>query len=639
MMQMDIAQFLAERKAAKMTGDKDALAKMNNGLDSAQNAQASSQNKDSKSEAARAMDMLKSLSKNYGQAKEEVEKEKAQKEAEQNEKLAKLQQAGLTVRGVKHDYDEDDAKGLRAVFDMFDSKESGGIPIVSLGTLLQKLGVSATDEEIAHAKKEFDADGNGVLDFEEFLDMVHQLQAFQAKKEEILMHDRPDEEVQACKAVFDTLDRSATGSITEADLQECFEKIGNPQSDSDISKMVETFDSDGNGTIEFDEFMGMLECLTAQAAGDEDKVKEIMKRKFDSEQQEKVKGNKARAAGIAAGKSVYRKGGTIKEVEETAALAAKVAGATEDYIQQASAQARKNILVDLNGLLEDCAKKGNLEDLEECLERGAEATWQNPKEDGRTALQVACDNNNPDCAEELIDHGADVNYVNERGYATIYFAAGHRDPKCVMLLIEHGALVTTTSSPDSTTALSRACIFGNAASAKLLIENSANIDHQDSKGVTPLMLACNRGDWECVKCLAIDNSAEINIQDTKGNTALDMTILANHEDLSIMEMLLRNGATCMSSNARKIDKSNLQTDTLNALDNMEARKEKDKKERETNKGKLPDVQPSPRGQAALDGIMAGGLPGPVPSKAGLAPVKPTAKGTQALSMSASVPNV
>merc|ERR1712070_163457 len=105
------------------------------------------------------------------------------------------------------------------------------------------------------------------------------------------------------------------------------------------------------------------------------------------------------------------------------------------------------------------AKKGALDDLQECLERGAEVTWENPEEEGRTALQVACDNNKPECVQVLIEHQADVNLVNTRGYSALYYSAGHRDSKCVELLIEAGATVTTVSAPDNTTALSRACVF------------------------------------------------------------------------------------------------------------------------------------------------------------------------------------
>ena len=79
------------------------------------------------------------------------------------------------IRGRRHSYDDGQIKGLRAVFEMFDGASTGGIPVACLHALLTKLGVNPTEDQLAHARQEFDVDGNGVIDFEEFLDMVSQL--------------------------------------------------------------------------------------------------------------------------------------------------------------------------------------------------------------------------------------------------------------------------------------------------------------------------------------------------------------------------------------------------------------------------------------------------------------------------------
>jgi len=57
-------------------------------------------------------------------------------------------------------------------------------------------------------------------------------------------------------AIFDT---SRTGCITSADLTSVMRNLGQNPSEKDITDMVNEIDADGNATIEFDEFLGMME--------------------------------------------------------------------------------------------------------------------------------------------------------------------------------------------------------------------------------------------------------------------------------------------------------------------------------------------------------------------------------------------
>jgi ankyrin repeat protein len=175
------------------------------------------------------------------------------------------------------------------------------------------------------------------------------------------------------------------------------------------------------------------------------------------------------------------------------------------------------------------------------------------------------------------------------------------------LLIDNGADVTAVSAPFSTTALNRACAFGNAESAKLLLAGGADVNFADANGCTSLMAACHRGDWDCAKLLAIENKAAINIKCKKGQTALDYAILAKHDDSSLVDMLARNNATAMKVNLRKLNSS-----TRRLTDASK-----------TGSFKLPGgLQPSPRGQEALAASQSDtGLGSiPMPTKITLAPL-------------------
>lgn len=61
---------------------------------------------------------------------------------------------------------------LKLVFDSVDTDGSGSICIGELGEMFQKLGYETTLEELTQLIQHVDADGNGSLDFEEFLALM-----------------------------------------------------------------------------------------------------------------------------------------------------------------------------------------------------------------------------------------------------------------------------------------------------------------------------------------------------------------------------------------------------------------------------------------------------------------------------------
>ena len=66
-----------------------------------------------------------------------------------------------------------DIEGYKAQFDATDEDGGGTISNDELKTVLRKCGVSVTAKEVDRYIKEFDTDGDGVLDFGEFLTMMN----------------------------------------------------------------------------------------------------------------------------------------------------------------------------------------------------------------------------------------------------------------------------------------------------------------------------------------------------------------------------------------------------------------------------------------------------------------------------------
>ena len=60
------------------------------------------------------------------------------------------------------------------------------------------------------------------------------------------------------KEAFSLFDHDESGSITWVELGEVLEMLGQPASEQDLKDMVWEIDEDGNGTIEFFEFMLLM---------------------------------------------------------------------------------------------------------------------------------------------------------------------------------------------------------------------------------------------------------------------------------------------------------------------------------------------------------------------------------------------
>ena len=67
---------------------------------------------------------------------------------------------------------------FREIFNLVDKDGGGTISKEELGELMETLGIDATPEEIDLMIAEIDEDNNGVIDFDEFVDMFCMSSAF-----------------------------------------------------------------------------------------------------------------------------------------------------------------------------------------------------------------------------------------------------------------------------------------------------------------------------------------------------------------------------------------------------------------------------------------------------------------------------
>jgi len=119
---------------------------------------------------------------------------------------------------------------------------------MELGTVMRSLGQFPTDEELHQMIEESDQNHDGVIDFQEFLDMV--------RRQEILQTNEPDIGLEAFK-VFDV---DGDGFITAEELRQIMAKLGETLTDEEVEMMIDEADVDGDGQVSYKEFSKLLLC-------------------------------------------------------------------------------------------------------------------------------------------------------------------------------------------------------------------------------------------------------------------------------------------------------------------------------------------------------------------------------------------
>merc|ERR1711865_334303 len=66
------------------------------------------------------------------------------------------------------------------------------------------------------------------------------------------------EQEKECKEAFDLFDGDGSGAIDAKELKVAMMALGFEPSDEDIDKMVKDIDADGNATVEYEEFLQMM---------------------------------------------------------------------------------------------------------------------------------------------------------------------------------------------------------------------------------------------------------------------------------------------------------------------------------------------------------------------------------------------
>ncbi|XP_077234404.1 calcium-dependent protein kinase 24-like [Tasmannia lanceolata] len=148
----------------------------------------------------------------------------------------------MALRVIAESLSEEEIGGLKELFKMIDTDNSGTITFDELKEGLRKVGSELMEPEIKALMDAADIDNSGSIDYGEFLAATVHLNKME--REENLV------------SAFSFFDKDGSGYITIDELQQACRDFG--LSDVHLDDMIKEIDQDNDGQIDYSEFAAMM---------------------------------------------------------------------------------------------------------------------------------------------------------------------------------------------------------------------------------------------------------------------------------------------------------------------------------------------------------------------------------------------
>ena len=140
---------------------------------------------------------------------------------------------------------EEEIADFQEVFSLFDEDGSVTISTKELESVMAYLGQNSTEAGLEDLINEVDIDGDGAIDFNEFLTLMV------GKSKDVNL------EVELIGA-FRVFDRDENGYIILGELKNVMASVGERLSDEEVMQMIREADIDRDSQINYEEFVAMM---------------------------------------------------------------------------------------------------------------------------------------------------------------------------------------------------------------------------------------------------------------------------------------------------------------------------------------------------------------------------------------------
>ena len=128
---------------------------------------------------------------------------------------------------------------------MLDKGKDGKITLLELANVMRSLNMDPTEEELKEMIDEVDLDGNGEIDFEEFVTLMNR-RSKETDTEEVIIN------------AFKVFDIEGNGLLSITDMRHIMINMTENVNEDELDEILINADTDGDGYIKYEEFIRML---------------------------------------------------------------------------------------------------------------------------------------------------------------------------------------------------------------------------------------------------------------------------------------------------------------------------------------------------------------------------------------------
>eukprot|EP00753_Platysulcus_tardus_P021288 PLAT8787.1.p1 GENE.PLAT8787.1~~PLAT8787.1.p1 ORF type:complete len:185 (-),score=84.11 PLAT8787.1:234-788(-) len=148
-------------------------------------------------------------------------------------------------------------KQLEEVFALYDRFETGKVSLTDLPQMLRYLQYNPTEAELLDLLTDVDEDKEGTLDFHSFVTVV---------KDRMGAPDPAEAIIQS----FRVFDKDGNGFVSGDLLRQVMTSMGEKLSDEEMEEMMRQADVDGDGHINYEDFVHAMLRPPAEEVGDDE---------------------------------------------------------------------------------------------------------------------------------------------------------------------------------------------------------------------------------------------------------------------------------------------------------------------------------------------------------------------------------
>jgi len=142
-------------------------------------------------------------------------------------------------------FSELETQEYKEAFELFDKDGSGSITTKELLYVMRSIGQNPTEDEVLELIMESDLNGDGTIDFKEFINMMRRKSSEQDQTEDL-------------REAFRIFDKNRSGYIEAKEIIAVTTTLGEGLTKEELEQFMAEADIDGDGKLNYDEFVKVM---------------------------------------------------------------------------------------------------------------------------------------------------------------------------------------------------------------------------------------------------------------------------------------------------------------------------------------------------------------------------------------------